>query len=50
MTEADKEAEEKDEQDKLNAAAILDALKDDEKIHQKRKIANKTSRKLEKDW
>ncbi|NQV36572.1 MAG: hypothetical protein HQ509_01055 [Candidatus Marinimicrobia bacterium] len=44
------EEKENDDQDKQNAAAILDALKDDEKILQKRQIAKKTSRKLEKDW
>ena len=46
----DDEEKENDDQDKQNAAAILDALKDDEKILQKRQIAKKTSRKLEKDW
>lgn len=36
--------------EQLNAETILDALKNDEKIHQKLKIAQKKSRKLEKDW
>ena len=34
----------------MNAEAILDALKDEEKIHQKVKMAQQSGRKLEKDW
>ena len=34
----------------LQAEAILNALKDQEKINQKRQIAKVKSRKLEKDW
>ena len=34
----------------LQAEAILNALKDQEKINQKRQIAKAKSRKLEKDW
>ena len=37
-------------QDRMNAQAILDALKEEEKIHQKRQIARAKSKKLEKDW
>jgi tetratricopeptide (TPR) repeat protein len=37
-------------QKQINAEAILDALKDDEKIHQKVKMAQQTTRKFEKDW
>ncbi len=37
-------------QKQVNAEAILDALKDDEKIHQKVKMAQQSSRKFEKDW
>ena len=37
-------------QKKINAEAILDALKDEEKIHQKVKMAQQTTRKFEKDW
>jgi len=37
-------------QKQINAEAILDALKDEEKIHQKVKIAQQTARKFEKDW
>ena len=37
-------------QKQINAEAILDALKDDEKIHQKVKMAQQISRKYEKDW
>ncbi|MFQ6604226.1 MAG: hypothetical protein ACE5D8_01615 [Fidelibacterota bacterium] len=44
------EDDEKMAQEKQNAAAILDALKQDEKIHQKRIISRKRSRKLKKDW
>ena len=34
----------------IQAQAILDALKDQEKINQKQKIAKSKSHKLEKDW
>ena len=34
----------------MQAEAILNALKDQEKINQKRQIAKSKSRKLEKDW
>ena len=37
-------------QNQMNAEAILDALKDEEKIHQKVKMAQQTARKFEKDW
>ena len=37
-------------QDKQNAAAILDALKKDEKINKKQQISRTKKRKLEKDW
>ena len=37
-------------QKQMNAEAILDALKDVEKIHQKVKMAQQSSRKFEKDW
>jgi len=37
-------------QDKQNAAAILDALKKDEKINKKQQMSLRKKRKLEKDW
>lgn len=37
-------------QQQMNAEAILDALKDEEKIHQKVKMAQQSARKFEKDW
>lgn len=37
-------------QKQTNTEAILDALKDEEKIHQKVKMAQQSSRKFEKDW
>ena len=37
-------------QDKQNAAAILDALKNNEKINKKLQISKFKGRKLEKDW
>ncbi len=37
-------------QKQINAEAILDALKDEEKIHQKVKMAQRAARKFEKDW
>ena len=37
-------------QDKQNATAILDALKNNEKINKKIKISQSKKRKLEKDW
>jgi len=45
------EMENKSKTDKqLQAEAILNALKDQEKINQKRQISKTKSRKLEKDW
>ncbi len=47
------ESEEKDkekEENKKNAEVILNALKQDDKINQKRKISKAASKKLEKDW
>ena len=37
-------------QNQMNAEAILDALKDQEKIHQKVKMSQQSARKFEKDW
>ena len=37
-------------QDKQNATAILDALKNNEKINKKIQISQSKKRKLEKDW
>jgi len=37
-------------QKQINAEAILDALKDEEQIHQKVKMAQQSGRKHEKDW
>ena len=37
-------------QDKQNAAAILDALKKDEKINKKQQMSRAKKRKVEKDW
>lgn len=37
-------------QKQINAEAILDALKDEEQIHQKVKMAQQPGRKFEKDW
>lgn len=52
--ESDSSQEEKRDapksQKKMNAEAILDALKDNEKIHQKVKMAQQSARKFEKDW
>ena len=52
--ESDSNQEEKRDapksQKQMNAEAILDALKDEEKIHQKVKMAQQTARKFEKDW
>ena len=44
------ENEKQESQDKQNAAAILDALKKDEKINKKQQISRAKKRKLEKDW
>ncbi|MEA1882488.1 MAG: tetratricopeptide repeat protein [Candidatus Marinimicrobia bacterium] len=44
------ESEEEKSQDLKQAESILDALKQDEKIMQKRQIARAKSRKLAKDW
>ena len=38
------------QQDLQNAQAILDALKKDEKVNQKRQMVKARSKKLEKDW
>ena len=43
-------SEEEKSQDLKQAESILDALKQDEKIMQKRQIARSKSRKLAKDW
>ena len=45
-----KENEKQESQDKQNAAAILDALKKDEKINKKQQMSRAKKRKLEKDW
>ena len=50
MPEPQKSEEDGDNQDRMNAQAILDALKEEEKIHQKRQIARAKSKKLKKDW
>ena len=44
------ENEKQESQDKQNAAAILDALKKDEKINKKQQMSRTKKRKLEKDW
>ena len=44
------ENEKQESQDKQNAAAILDALKKDEKINKKHQMSLMKKRKLEKDW
>ena len=44
------ENEKQESQDKQNAAAILDALKKNEKINKKQQISRMKKRKLEKDW
>ena len=44
------ENEKQEAQDKQNAAAILDALKKDEKINKKQQMSRAKKRKLEKDW
>jgi len=44
-----KEVQEK-QQDLQHAQAILDALKKDEKVNQKRQMSKARSKKLEKDW
>jgi len=44
------ENEKQESQDKKNAAAILDALKKDEKINKKQQMSRAKKRKLEKDW
>ena len=65
QSQSEKEEEKKDQQQsqakkdetqaqktdkQMQAEAILNALKDQEKINQKRQIAKSKSRKLEKDW
>ncbi|HBN45207.1 MAG: hypothetical protein CMG29_02155 [Candidatus Marinimicrobia bacterium] len=42
--------DEEKQQDLQHAQAILDALKKDEKVNQKRQMAKARSKKLEKDW
>ena len=44
------ESQEQKSDKQMQADAILNALKDNEKINQKRQIAKAKSRKLEKDW
>ena len=44
------ENEKQESQDKQNAAAILDALKKDQKINKKQQTSRAKKRKLEKDW
>ena len=44
------ENEKQEAQDKQNAAAILDALKKDEKINKKQQMSRAKKKKLEKDW
>ena len=44
------ESQEQKSDKQMQAEAILNALKDKEKINQKRQIAKAKSRKLEKDW
>ena len=44
------ENDKQESQDKQNAAAILDALKKDEKINKKQQMSRAKKRKLEKDW
>lgn len=46
QTNQDKEKEE----NKKNAEVVLNALKQDDKINQKRKISKAASKKMEKDW
>ncbi len=51
QSQAKKEEMQAQKTDKqMQAEAILNALKDQEKINQKRQIAKSKSRKLEKDW
>ncbi len=49
-TSEDEQREAPKSQQQINAEAILDALKDEEKIHQKVKMAQRSGRKHEKDW
>ena len=46
----DEASQEKKSDKQIQAEAILNALKDQEKINQKRQIAKSKSRKMEKDW
>ena len=52
--EAAEKAQDKEDEPKtdkqIQAEAILNALKDQEKINQKRQISKSKSKKLEKDW
>ena len=51
QTQAKQDKSQDEKTDKqMQAEAILNALKDQEKINQKRQIAKSKSRKLEKDW
>ena len=51
QTQAKQDESQDEKTDKqMQAEAILNALKDQEKINQKRQIAKSKSRKLEKDW
>ena len=45
-----KESDEQKTDQQIQAEAILNALKDQEKINQKRQIKTARSRKMEKDW
>ena len=46
----DEASQEKKSDKQIQAEAILNALKDQEKINQKRQISKSKSRKMEKDW
>ena len=51
QSQVEQEASQEKKSDKqMQAEAILNALKDQEKINQKRQIAKSKSRKMEKDW
>lgn len=51
QSQVEQEASQGEKSDKqMQAEAILNALKDQEKINQKRQIAKSKSRKMEKDW
>ncbi len=50
LNEFQDESQDEKTDKQMQAEAILNALKDQEKINQKRQIAKSKSRKLEKDW